>query len=482
MTPKKKKNTKPKSAIPKKDFSSITLKDFAENHLGIIMWDKLEEIFDAVEKGERKILIRSCNGAGKTAALAAICNWKLCQAKESIVITTASSHTQVRRNLWGEIRKQAKRAALYNKGEVRENFIRIADKHYAIGISPSIKENAQGFHREKMLVVVDEATGVSREIINALFGNLTGTDAQMICAYNPIDTDSFVFEAEKNNDWHIIKISAFDHPNVDKNIDLIKGAVSRRWIGDMLPTWSYEVAPNEKGGFEFDGKWWRITSQVQSRIFGEWSDEGGEGFIPMHLVARSTELAALRGEKAMGIDIARGGDDTVIAFFDGNVQLPFVTLRTKDLVEIAHHIETYYKEGWKIIALDDTGVGGGVTDILNANGIPCHPVNFGANAEILKKEAHREIANKRAEMYFILSDELKQKKIRLIDDRKLHQEITALRLAQNETNQGFYFEPKENIKRRLGRSPDKADATVLARYALKLEEKKEAVKWKRYLM
>lgn len=483
MKPEKKKNTKPKSVKPKKDFSSTTLKDFASEHLGIVLWDKLEEIFDAVERGDRKILIRSCNGAGKTAALAAICNWKLCQAKESIVITTASSHTQVKRNLWGEIRKQAKRAALYNKGELRENFIRIADKHYAIGISPSIKENAQGFHGEKMLVVVDEATGVSREIINALFGNLTGTDAQIILAYNPIDTDSFVFEAEKNADWKQITISAFDHPNVDTNTDLIKGAVSRRWIGDMLPTWSYEVAErDEKFAFEFDGKWWRKTSQVTSRIFGEWSDEGGEGFIPMHLVARAVELAGFPGEKAMGIDIARGGDDTVIAFFDGNVQLPFVTLRTRDLVEVAHQIETYYNEGWKIIALDDTGVGSGVTDILKSRGIPCHAVNFGSAASEDAHSDHRHIGNKRAELYFLLSDELKQRKIKLVDDRKLHQEITATRLVQNESSQGFFFEIKDNIRRRLGRSPDKADATVLARYALKLEAKKEAVKWKKYLM
>lgn len=268
------------------------LKDFAEKTLGITMWDKLEEIFEAVQSGKRKILIRSCNGAGKTCALAAICNWKLKTTTDSIILTTASSHTQVKRNLWGEIRKQAKNADLFEPKQITETFIKVTDKHYAIGISPTLPENAQGFHAERMLIVVDEATGVNRDIITALFGNATGADAQIILAYNPIDTDSFPFEAEHNGDWHLITISAFDHPNVvgrtflsdsgdnsltDKNVrpTKIPGAVSPEWIADMLPTWSYEVEEASNDTFDFDGKHWRKTAEVSARILGEWSQESG---------------------------------------------------------------------------------------------------------------------------------------------------------------------------------------------------------------
>src|SRR5437016_5875245 len=210
----------------------MTLHNFAKNELGITIWPKMKEIFDAVESGKRKILIRSCNGAGKTCALAAICNWKLSTTSDSIVLTTASSHTQVKRNLWGEIRKQAKHAELFEPKQITETFIKITDKHYAIGISPSLPENAQGFHAEKMLIIVDEATGVSRDIMSALFGNATGKDAQIILAYNPLDTDSFAFEAEQGNDWHKIQISALDHPNLKNTCDEIPGAVSEQWIAD----------------------------------------------------------------------------------------------------------------------------------------------------------------------------------------------------------------------------------------------------------
>src|SRR5580700_10414497 len=86
---------------------------FAKKKLKINCWSKMQEIFEAVESGERKILIRSCNGAGKTTALAAICNWYFTTYKDSIVLTTASSWTQVKRNLWGEIRRQAQEGKLY---------------------------------------------------------------------------------------------------------------------------------------------------------------------------------------------------------------------------------------------------------------------------------------------------------------------------------------------------------------------------------
>jgi len=56
---------------------------FAEHTLGITMWDKMREIMQAVADGHRKILVRSCNGAGKTTALAAICNWKLSHFPDS---------------------------------------------------------------------------------------------------------------------------------------------------------------------------------------------------------------------------------------------------------------------------------------------------------------------------------------------------------------------------------------------------------------
>jgi hypothetical protein len=110
-----------------------------------------------------------------------------------------------------------------------------------LGISPDVPENAMGFHAPKMLIAVDEATGVSRDIMDALSGNLTGANAQIVMICNPIDMQSYPYEAEQSGQWRLITISAFEHPNVVTGEELIKGAVTREWIEDRLKSWSYEV-------------------------------------------------------------------------------------------------------------------------------------------------------------------------------------------------------------------------------------------------
>jgi phage terminase large subunit len=447
--------------------------EFAEKVLKITPWKKIDEIIEAVRSGKRKILVRSCHGAGKTTTIAALCNWKLACFSESLVLTTASSWTQVRRTLWGEIRKQARLAGLYEADQISTTSIKIDDKHFALGISPTIPENAQGFHAPNMLIAVDEATGVDREIINSLWGNATGDDAQMILIYNPISTDTFPFDAEAKGDWHLITISAFDHPNVIEGRSLIPGAVTREWIEDRLIAWSYVIdPPKDKDDptalfIPWLNVWYRKTSIVASRICGEWPEDGGEGFILPELVKASYITQAVPGKKAIGVDVARSGEDsTVIAFFDGNKQLPFETVLGKDLMRVANRIKELHDQGWTIIGVDDTGIGGGVVDRLKEMDIKVFGINFGAGPRGFIRE--KPIANVRTELYFLIEEELRKKQISLVEDPELLQELTLVRLRAGKEK--YLLESKEQLRSRLGRSPDKADATCIARYALRLND------------
>lgn len=443
----------------------------------------MQEIFEAVEQGHRKILIRSCNGAGKTTALASLCLWKLSQFENSIVLTTGPSWTQVTRSLWGEIRRLAKDSELFPSKDIAQTQIKLDDKHFAIGISPTAPENAQGYHAKHMLIAVDEATGVDREIVDALMGNATSGDAQIIMIYNPINPSSFPFDAEMKGNWKLITISAFDHPNVIEGRELVPGAITREWIEDRLEEWSYEieapVAPDDTALYvPWLDKWFKKTFNIAARICGEWPPDGGEGFIDLALIRRSRTLPACPGVRSLGVDVARSGEDrTVFAFFDGNQQLPFQTFYGKDLMRTANRIQELYKEGWTTITIDDTGVGGGVTDRLRELGIEVNAVNFAASA---RGFVHRkQCVNTRAEMYFVLEEELRKEQVILTNDNELDQELMSVRLHFDESTAAYQLEPKDRLTRRIGRSPDKADATVLARYGLRLERyrSKPLFKW-----
>lgn len=473
----------------------MSLLNFAQNTLKINIWSKMEEIFRAVESGERKILVRSCNGAGKTTALAAICNWYFTTYDDSIVLTTASSWMQVRRNLWGEIRRQGRKAGLYPKGEGihrTPTSIQLSDKHFMLGISPNIPENAMGYHAPHILIAVDEATGINDEIMEALTGNMSGCDSQIVMICNPIDRESYPYQAEQSGEWKVIEISAFDHPNVIEGMEIIPGAVTRQWIEDRARSWSFPVklpgqdsvlAKQEQAFLlQWSDTYYRKTAIVQARIFGQWAQIKDEGFIPLELIQRNLAPKDYQPQpvklRAMGVDISRGvwRDGTVYTTFDvhddaPDVQTGFRNILDEDLMDTADRIKTEYElakmDGIElVIAVDDSGLGGGVTDRLKRLEIPFFPVNMNNTPKGFLPG--KPLANARAEMFFVLHAELLEGEILLRDFPLMHRELSAIRIDIGAHNGSYKMESKVDTVKRLGRSPDYADATALARYALRL--------------
>jgi hypothetical protein len=444
---------------------------FAKKKLNLTMWNKFSELFKAVESGERRILVRSANGVGKTTALAALCNWKLSTHKECIVITTSSSAKQLRHNLWGEIRKQAMNASLYEAHCITGSSIKLDEKRFMIAVNPAKPESAQGYHAASILIAIDEATALRRDILSSLIATATGDDVQIVMIYNPMSADSFVYEAERSGEWKLITISALDHPNVIKNKNLIPGAVTRGSTAERFALWSEKAEPDAEDSVEYYGSWWRKTQEVSRRILGEWYEDSGAGFIPRALVNRSLVADAIPGTKMMGVDVASGGEDeTVIARFDGSIQLPFITLRTSDPQEICKRIAEEYHKGFTDIAIDETGAIGRITPSLAKIGVKAHSVHFAGTATGKYTTTHRKLGNKRMEMYYHLTEELRSGAIRLIGDDKLHDELCAVRISSTAEREAYYLEKKDLIKQRLGRSPDRADATCLARYAYLLSK------------
>ena len=109
--------------------------------------------------------------------------------------------------------------------------------------------------------------------------------------------------------------------------------------------------------------------------------------------------------------------------------------------------------GWN---MDMVGGGGGVVDLLRDLGYhQCIGINVG-------KEAHdpEHYFNQRAEGWFGLRDWIRAGG-RIPDDRSIIGSITAPKYKYGPKGQ-LKIEPKEDIKKRLGRSPDEAEALMLA--------------------
>lgn len=197
---------------------------------------------------------------------------------------------------------------------------------------------------------------------------------------------------------------------------------------------------------------------------GEPVQTGDKKLISYHLVQEAMRdkevLTKNTAPLIIGLDIARFGDDeTVFCFRRGRVCEKFITLKKQDTIAVAnraiHFIET---EKPMRLFLDVGGVGGGVYDILRDRGYErvVRAVNFGNRAFNEKR-----YGNMRVQMWdkirAWLADPMP---VFLPPEERLKDDLTSVNKKYDAYGR-LLLESKEAIKKRLGRSPDLADALAL---------------------
>lgn len=174
-------------------------------------------------------------------------------------------------------------------------------------------------------------------------------------------------------------------------------------------------------------------------------------------------------QRSLGVDIAHGGaDNTVIAalygvYFDDLLIYPGGATPNGD--EAAKRVENAWRDNSRI-AVDAIGYGASATDSMVNWGMNVVPINFGAASDRFDKSRRFQFFNMRAEQYWALRDALDPQSgegICLPPSRTLRADLCAPRYKL--VRGKIQLEAKEDIKKRLGRSPDEGDAVVLAWHA-----------------
>lgn len=171
----------------------------------------------------------------------------------------------------------------------------------------------------------------------------------------------------------------------------------------------------------------------------------------------------------MGVDVAAGGADrTVIARAVGPVYLPLMVYPGKETPDgnAAAALVVRAMEGADVRpSIDSIGIGQGLVTALNALKVRFDGVNVAAGSYARAKGSGLTFANLRAEIHWAMREALDPEGGRglcLPDDRELLRELTSARWEL--TPSGIQIEDKDDIIERLGRSPDKSDALMLANY------------------
>jgi hypothetical protein len=166
-------------------------------------------------------------------------------------------------------------------------------------------------------------------------------------------------------------------------------------------------------------------------------------------------------QKRLGVDVARFGDDRTVIFpRQGLAAFKPIIMRNERTTDIAARVMVAKKRwGSELELIDDTGHWGhGVIDNLVSAGIPAIGIQYHGKA------LNPRYKNRRAEMW-IKGAEAIRGGAALPNIPEMVGELTEP--TYTFVNGVFQLEDKDQIKERLGRSPDLADAYFLT-YALEV--------------
>ena len=452
---------------------------FCEHALGHLTWSKQREILQSVRDNE-KTAVRSSHGVSKTFSAAELVVWFLNCFDNSKVVTTAPTFTQMKMLLWSEINAIYARSRFVLEGECLMTEIKSDDAdHYAIGFSTDKPARAEGWHAPAILFIFDEAKGIPQWLWDAVRGTMTGG----LCRWLAISTtdgiqvgDQYwkIFQGDKS-DWNRIHISAFESPYITgekfRGIDvpdlMRPDRFKRIWVDPA--SLSIQIATPK---YIDDGRreWGEDSVLYQTKVLGEIVDAGADSIIKLSQVSQmfanwDKPDFNTDGADEGGIDVARGGaDDTVFKHRKGMKLIDSKTISTANLPEkaklvfIADEAERFFAYNKKaLIKVDDTGVGGGVTDILQAKGYSIIPVNFGGEAGDPDK-----YPNVASEMWFEVGKIIQE--IACPNNDRLMTELVNRRSKGLDKKGRRIIESKDDYKARGFRSPDEADAFLLAFY------------------
>ncbi len=403
-----------------------------------------------------RISMQACAGPGKSAVVAWMAwNFLACYGapgEHPKGFACSITAENLSANLWSEMAKWRQRSPF-----LTAEFVWTAEKVFSkaypstwfLGArswpktaSPEEQgKTLSGLHGKFVAAFIDESGAIPKTVLNAADQALsTGPDfGKIVQAGNPISLEGMLYAAanELAHLWHVIRITG--DPDDPKR----------------SPRISVEWAREQIAAHGRDNPW------VKSYILGEFPPASLNALLGPDDV-RNAMARAPRPEqfehagRVLGVDVAREGDDRSVIFpRQGIIAYPPQLLRNVDSIQGAGAVGRKSRD-WQADAIFVDGTGGfgaGWIDALRGLGFAPVSVQF-AGSPVDKYR----YANKRTEMWCEMAQWVKELGA-LPNIPELVQELTAP--LYGFSGDKLLLEPKDLLKRRIGRSPDLADALAL---------------------
>lgn len=397
------------------------------------------EILDAVLK-YRRVAVRSPHGAGKTSLAAWLVLWAMANFEADFkVITTASAWRQLVRFTWPEIHKWY-RSARWELVGVKPELLTLSLKTpggEAFAVASDKPDLIEGAHAKRLLYILDESKAIMPAIWDAVEGAFSTGDCYALAISTPGARSGRFYEIHRRapgfEDWRTRHIKLEEA--------MAAGRVSQEWVEARKRQWGED------------------SPVFQARVLGEFPEQSEDALFSLAWIeaARERELS-LDAQPRAGLDVARfGSDDSALVVRQGPCVLSIEIWQGHDTMMTTGRVKAQAIP----VNVDIIGVGSGVYDRLREQNHPCTAVNVSAAAT-----DGEHFANLRAEIYWHLRERFQKGEIDLTRLSRTHYdrlsgELTAMKFKYTSTGK-IILESKDEMKKRLGYSPDLADALALA--------------------
>ncbi len=434
--------------------------DFAARVLGVKLWPLQAEILSAIV-ANRRVAVRSCHSSGKTYLAAVAALYWLLRWRNSKVIIVTPSHLQMRTVLFAQIHQFLRAMRFRIPADQNQTEIRLSPSNFVLGVATDQAERLQGHHAGRLLVIADEAPGIDGAIWEAVESLLASGDARVLAIGNPVVAGGYFHSAftRAANSWRTFAIGWRDTPNFEQitSIDDLLALpdaeldrnpwptlLTRRWVGDAY------------------ARWWNGTIDNSplwaARVEGEFPSQSENSLIALAEIEHARRPAVdSGGNVAIGVDIGGpGSDETVLAVMQSDALLELQIWNVPDPRGVIVEACQRWRSRLSAVRIDAIGIGYHVATHLSDLELPVEPINVASASS-----APERFINLRAELTWGMRERFRAGAVTGIGDDGLASQLAALRYELTSRGQ-VQIENKADMRKRIGRSPDRADALMLA--------------------
>lgn len=460
---------------------------FCYEALGANLDKEQQAIIEAVQY-KPMVAVASGTSRGKdyTAACAAMCfmyltpRWRGGKlTKNTKIAMTAPTARQVQNIMIPEISRLFRNAG-FLPGRLLSSGIKTDYEEWFLTGFKAGDDNTEawsGFHAVNTMFIVTEASGISESTYNAIEGNLQG-NSRLLIVFNPNITTGYAARAMKSDRFAKFRLNSLNAENVVQKKLVIPGQVDYDWVKDKVLNWCSPIQQIDfntgEGDFSWEGGLYRPNDLFRVKVLGMFPKVAEDVLIPYEWIEIANEnWKKLQDEGfkpvkhcRLGSDVAgMGRDDSVLCPRYGNYVPKFEVHQSAGKADHMHvagmHTSYLYDKKTKAF-IDTIGEGAGVYSRLQELGYNnVFSCKYSEGAKGFHDITNQyEFVNMRAYCYWALRDWLNPKNgfgAALPPCDKLMEEATETHW-KFQSDGRIIIEPKEDIKKRIKRSPDYMDA------------------------